>query len=143
MGVVELILAYNIPVMITARAITAVAVGGALGSSGRYIVTALMTRWLPNWPAGTVVVNITGSLLLGFLATIALSSNVFSYDLRLAILTGFLGGFTTFSTYMFETVSAVLDHHYPIAMTSFFGQLIVGFFACFGGIVAARALLRG
>jgi len=128
--------------MITGLTILAVAGGGALGSVARYIVTVMMNRLLPTWPAGTMVVNIIGSLAIGYLATLGIYGNRFSLEMKLLLITGFLGGFTTFSTYMFETVTALLDHRYQVAIMSFAGQLLLGSLGCLGGIMVAYALMK-
>ena len=87
-----------------------VAAGGALGSTTRYLIgTAIQERAGPGFPLGTLVVNVTGSLLLGFLIRYALGGATISPELRLFLTTGFCGGYTTFSTFSYETVRLFED----------------------------------
>jgi fluoride exporter len=86
-------------------ALLSVAAGGALGSVARYIVVAQMARWLGlAFPWGTLAVNIAGGLAIGILAeAMALKWSV-SPEVRLFLITGILGGFTTFSAFSLEVV---------------------------------------
>lgn len=84
--------------------ILAVGLGGALGSIGRYLIAVLSEKTIPlNFPSGTLLVNVIGSLAIGICWSYFDEVHV-SNELRLFIFTGFLGGFTTFSTFTRETV---------------------------------------
>jgi CrcB protein len=86
------------------KALFLVALGGALGASLRYMAGVYALRWLPpGWPWATGFVNVSGSLLMGLLAG-WFAVNAPSPGLRLLLLTGLLGGFTTFSAFSFEIV---------------------------------------
>lgn len=92
--------------MTGAGTIAAVALGGAIGSVGRYLVSAI---WLPAAgphavPWGTLAVNVAGSFLYGLLFAVLTQYLPHGGTLRVALLAGFLGGFTTFSSFSFETV---------------------------------------
>ena len=94
----------------TDLSIAAIAVGGGLGSVARFIVTREMERWLGNFlPYGTLVVNVMGSLALGWLATVFLARPEINIALRLGIAVGFLGAFTTFSAFRSESVQLMLN----------------------------------
>lgn len=81
------------------RGIVLVALGGAAGSVGRYLVS----RWLSgDMPWGTFMVNVIGSLLIGLLTGIV-GRGILSADMKLLLVTGFCGGFTTFSTFAYES----------------------------------------
>ena len=83
----------------------AVAFSGALGALSRWLLTAAVDRHLPpGFPHGTLVVNVVGCLLLGWAGTLLLGRLPASAPARAAIATGFLGAFTTFSTFAFDTV---------------------------------------
>lgn len=81
--------------------------GGFLGSISRYVLSGAVYRILgnPNFPWGTLVVNVVGCLLIGFLGGLAESRQMFTQEARLLIFIGFLGGFTTFSTFGYEVMS--------------------------------------
>lgn len=80
-----------------------VALGGAVGSSARYLVSVSALKWFgPEWPVGTLVVNIVGSCLLGALLQLFLASEGVHPGARLMLTTGMMGGFTTYSTFNYE-----------------------------------------
>jgi CrcB protein len=84
-----------------------VALGGALGSVARYGCSGLFARWLGvGFPYGTLFVNVAGSFTIGVLGTLALSANhaMSATDMRAFFIVGLLGGFTTFSSFSFETL---------------------------------------
>ena len=84
-----------------------IALGSALGGVGRYLFGGTIQRWTPGeFPLGTLAVNVTGSLILGFIVRYALETPAVSTETRAFLTIGFCGGFTTFSTFSYE--SAVL-----------------------------------
>lgn len=88
-----------------------VGMGGFAGSILRYWLGGLAQGLARNWlfPVGTLTVNLLGCLAIGILAELAESRNLFSPELRLLLLTGVLGGFTTFSTFGNESLSLLRD----------------------------------
>ena len=87
-----------------------VCVGGAVGSGARYLVAGWVMRWANStFPYGTLAVNLIGSFLLGALMHIGLSSDVLSPNARLALTTGLLGGFTTYSTFSYESMQLLRE----------------------------------
>ena len=91
-----------------------VCLGGALGSGARYLVSTWAARALgPDFPRGTLIVNVTGSFLLAAIMTASLSTDAVPPDLRLFLLAGILGGFTTFSSFGFETFALLRNVHEP------------------------------
>src|SRR5919201_4338081 len=93
-----------------------VAVGGAAGSVARFLLgTALQQRSGGTFPIGTLVINITGSLLLGFLVRYALATPAVSAEVRALLTTGFCGGYTTFSTFSYETAALIEEGEYQRA----------------------------
>jgi len=105
-------------------------VGGGLGSALRYLVSVSLARVLPTFPLGTLCVNLVGSLLMGLLMQIALSSSAFSPSVRLTLTTGFVGGFTTYSTFNYETTKLLQDGSAAVAFANLsatlFGCLLAG-----------------
>ena len=84
-----------------------VMLGGSLGAASRYAVSLLTARLFgPQFPYGTMVVNLAGCFLIGLLFALADRSRLLTPDVRLLLLTGYLGALTTFSTFSLETVNA-------------------------------------
>lgn len=111
-----------------------IAIGGALGSVGRYLVSALVLRWTtPHFPYGTVVVNILGCVAFGVLAGLAQQRLALSTDARAFLLVGVLGGFTTFSTFAFDSVSLMRDGQWTLALANMLGQVVIGVVALWAG----------
>lgn len=81
-----------------------VAIGGFLGACARFFITnRINARWSRDFPLATFLINVTGAFLLGFIAADARANNLLDYWLRSGIGVGFLGAYTTFSTWMFES----------------------------------------
>lgn len=119
-----------------------VAAGGALGAVGRYLVGFGMLRWLgPNFPWGTLTVNIVGSLAMGLLVGALAHRYSISPEIRAFLTIGLLGGFTTFSAFTLD-VSVLLERK-DQAMAIFYVAASVGLAvgALFAGLAIARALL--
>lgn len=118
-----------------------VGIGGFVGANLRYILGSVIANRLGStFPAGTMVINITGALLIGVLLTI-LTDRVIADPLwRQLIVIGFLGGFTTFSSYTFEAATLVLDGRWVAALFYVIGSNAIGLLACFAGIALARGV---
>ncbi|WP_291057792.1 fluoride efflux transporter CrcB [Herbiconiux sp.] len=102
----------------------ALAVAGGLGAATRFVVDGLVrTRIRSSYPVGVTVINVSGSLLLGLLTGLALS-HVVSEQWLLILGTGFLGGYTTFSTASFETVRLLQTGQAAAAFLNGFGMLV-------------------
>jgi fluoride exporter len=109
-----------------------IALFGALGSLARYAV-GLWARGLGvAFPYGTLLVNVIGCLILGFVATLALENRV-SEELRLAVAVGFCGAFTTFSTFELEVMNALLEGRSWLAALYVVSSVLLGFVAVLAG----------
>lgn len=107
-----------------------IAIGGAVGSVCRYLVSSAVLRTLGTlFPAGTFVVNVTGCLVFGLISGLSLERMTLTPDMRALLLAGLLGGFTTFSSYMNESVVLVREGQFVWAGLNLIGQVVVGFAA--------------
>ncbi len=119
----------------------AIAGAGALGALARYGLSGLVQRWSgSNFPAGTLTVNLVGCFLLGLLATLAAERWTLSPTSRAAVLIGFLGAFTTFSTFSWETLALLRGGDVPRALLNVAASLGLGLVAAWGGYVLASRL---
>jgi len=124
------------------RTFWAVAFGAALGGVARYyLASAIQQRVGPTFPWGTLVINVSGSLLLGVLMRYALATPSVSAELRAFLTTGFCGGYTTFSTYSYETATLLEDGQYGRAGTYALASVVLALVATFAGFVLARELI--
>lgn len=123
-----------------------IALAGALGALSRYGLGLLSQRLLPpggallGLPLSTLLVNVVGSFLLGLLTGMTLVGTRIPLAWRPALTTGFLGSFTTFSTFSVETVGLVERGEWRLALLNIGLQLLVGLGAAVGGLAAGRAL---
>lgn len=119
----------------------AVAAGSALGGVLRYYVGgSVLSRIATPFPFATFIVNISGSFVIGFFLTIAAERINISPHLRLATAVGFVGAYTTFSTFEYETARLIEEHRWVLALLNIALSVVVGFVAVMGGIFAARKL---
>lgn len=120
----------------------AVAAGSALGGLARWSVAAwVQMRTGLAFPWGTLVVNGSGALALGFLVRSALVSPGVGPEMRLLLTTGLCGGYTTFSTFSYETAVMLEQGEYGRATTYTVASVLVSLVATFAGFALARALL--
>lgn len=119
-----------------------VALGGAIGTLVRYIVGGLDYRFSSGvFPISTLVVNVTGSLAIGFLWGIIDRFN-FSPNVRMFVFIGVLGGYTTFSTFSLETFNLMRDGEYRIALMNMFFSVTLSIVAVFLGYFISKTLLN-
>jgi CrcB protein len=118
-----------------------VGLGGALGSMLRYGVGGAVGRLKVGWtfPLETLLINVSGCLVIGLLAGLGESRGVFSATTRAFLFIGILGGFTTFSTFGYETFQLLRDGQWPAAMMSTGLQVVLGIACVWLGHAIARA----
>ena len=109
----------------------AVALGGAIGSSFRFLVSYFL-------PFGTLIVNLTGSFLIGLISALVSEKFSVSPELRLLLITGMLGGFTTFSTFSYESVSLLVGGEFLKFLLYVFGTNAGCFLLTFLGYMIGR-----
>ena len=119
----------------------AIVVAGAFGALARYGLDGWISRRAPtSFPWGTFAINVTGSFLLGL--AFVLMTERFRPDpwLRSAVTIGFLGAYTTFSTFSLETYRLIEDGSYGLAFANVVGSVAAGLTAVYAGVVLGRAL---
>ncbi|HEY6850359.1 MAG TPA: fluoride efflux transporter CrcB [Terracidiphilus sp.] len=118
-----------------------IAVGGALGSVARYWVGSTVgSRMGFRFPYGTLLVNLTACLIIGFSITFLGRRADLNPAWRFLIPFGFIGAYSTFSTYEWETLSELRSGAFLIAALYAGGSVILGLIAVWGGVVLAEAL---
>ena len=120
----------------------AIALGGALGSVARYLLGAAVAPRQGGFPWMTLAINVTGSLLLGFLAR-ALADPAHPPALRAALTVGFCGGYTTFSAFSLETVALLEGERYARAAAYAMASVGLSVAAAAAGAALARSLRPG
>ncbi len=119
-----------------------VGLGGFLGAIFRYGLSGLVYRFFekPFFPYGTLVVNVLGCLLIGFLGGISENRQIFSPEARLFIFIGVLGSFTTFSTFGYEIFSFARDGQMLASAVNLVLHLILGLTAVWVGYILSRLI---
>lgn len=118
-----------------------IALGGALGAIARYQLAAFIQERVPvGFPWGTFVVNISGCLVMGIVTTYFMERWVVHANWRLLIPIGFIGAYTTFSTFEFETFRAVTDGAWLVGGLNVVASVVAGYVALWLGVVLARAM---
>ncbi|HEX6812479.1 MAG TPA: fluoride efflux transporter CrcB [Planctomycetota bacterium] len=121
-----------------------ICLGGAAGTGARYLVTDWAQRWLGSGlPWGTFAVNVLGSFLVGVLMQTGLAMESISPTMRMALTTGVMGGFTTYSAFSYETVRMMDEDAWLLAFLNIGATTVTCLLACYMGIVAARMIVGG
>jgi CrcB protein len=116
-----------------------VALGGVVGCVARYWLAGVVQRVGDHaFPTGTLAVNVLGSLIIGLVMTLSLERGLVDEDVRILITTGFCGGFTTMSTFSYETLALLRDGERLLAL----GNVGVTFVACVGAVWTGSVLGR-
>jgi CrcB protein len=116
-----------------------VCLGGALGSGARYLVSLWAPRALgAAFPYATLLVNVLGSFLLGAIMHVGLTTTLLSPTLRLALTTGVMGGFTTYSTFNYETIEYLREGAFGLAGLNVAATLLLCLLAGALGLLGAR-----
>ena len=118
-----------------------IGLGGFIGANARYFLgRAVIERYGSAFPWGTLTVNVLGSLLIGVILEIIGQRATSDPAYRLFLVVGFLGGFTTFSTFAFESVTLLEDERWLRAGAYIAGSNVLAIAACLAGVQLARRL---
>ncbi len=119
-----------------------VAIGSAVGGVSRFVLGGLIQRLVAtSFPTGTLVINITGSLLLGFIVRYAADTAAMTPEIRAFLTVGFCGGYTTFSTFSYEALAMLEDGDWRRGSFYIVASLVGSLVATFAGFVLARELM--
>lgn len=120
------------------KQIILVGLGGGIGSIFRYLTSLATAKYYQGvFPLATFATNILGCLLIGFLIGF-FNEQGNNQDLKLLFITGFCGGYTTFSTFAAENISLLQNHHYVILCCYTLASIVVGFLAVMLGLMAGK-----
>ncbi len=121
--------------------IVSVAVGGACGAVARYLINVSpLAAIFAKFPLPTFFINVVGSFLVGFLVVLLADKLIVSENLRLALIVGFLGAFTTFSTFELELFELSKEREYVIALIYLIVSILIGFVGIISGVMLAKRL---
>lgn len=125
--------------METFTKILSVAIGGAFGAVARYLINiSPLSNLFEKFPFHTFLINIAGSFLIGFLLILFTDKLAINENLRLAIMVGFIGAFTTFSTFELEIFELVRERFFVSAFLYLFLSVLLGFVGVLAGVWLAR-----
>jgi fluoride exporter len=118
-----------------------VALGGALGSTLRFWAGGFVSsRFGTRFPYGTFAINITASFLIGFVMTLLAERTHWSPNWRYLIPIGFIGGYSTFSTFEYETFRVFQDGEFLIVGFNIVGSVVLGFLSVWLGVITGRTI---
>lgn len=116
-----------------------IAVGGAIGSVLRYLTTVFVSRfWANHFPLATFLANVVGCFLIGLFIGVLTKNNLNDNQLKWLLITGFCGGFTTFSTFGMENYNLFQSNNYLLAFAYIVSSIILGLFAVWLGLFISK-----
>ena len=127
--------------METLTRILAIAIGGAGGAVSRYLINiSPLQNYFKPFPFPTFIINITGSFLIGFLLMLFAEKLEINETLRFAVIVGFLGAYTTFSTFEVEIWSLIKENQFLTAFVYLFLSVFIGFIGVVLGVALAKKI---
>lgn len=119
----------------------AISLGSIAGALSRYYLTSNINQWLGTaFPFSTFLINLSGAFLMGFFTTMALERTIISPEVRLLVAVGFLGSYTTFSSYELDTKNLLITGQWGITLWYWIGSTILGVICLEIGSYLARKL---
>jgi fluoride exporter len=116
-----------------------IGMGGFLGCNARYLLGGwIADRYGTSFPYGTMVINVSGSFAIGFFLVLISERFIVHPNWRLFVAIGFLGGYTTFSTFSFETFALIQQRSFFLALANMVGSVVLGQLAVLVGMILAR-----
>ncbi|WP_018592090.1 fluoride efflux transporter CrcB [Terrisporobacter glycolicus] len=118
--------------------ILCIGIGGFIGAIFRYLISIYASKlFLSKIPIGTLIANILGGLLIGFIMEISIKTDLISPHLKLFLTTGFMGGLTTFSTFSYETIALMDGGKFVLAILN----IILNLFLSLVGVLVGKFLI--
>jgi CrcB protein len=116
-----------------------ISLGGVLGANARYLLgNWIAARYGTGFPYGTMVINVSGSFVMGFFVVLVTERCVVHPNWWLFFAVGFLGAYTTFSTFSFESVALIQGGAWGLALANMIGSVVLGLVAVLAGMALAR-----
>lgn len=117
--------------------------GGFLGSISRYLLQDMVMKKIPSaFPFGTFLVNVSGCFLIGLIYGLSVKSRIMTEEMRFLLATGFCGGFTTFSTFSYESLALLKEGNYLYCSLYIFLSILTGILATFAGYGIIQQLIK-
>lgn len=118
-----------------------IGVGGGAGSILRFLCQKYIYAWYPvAFPWGTFAVNVAGCFIIGVLYAVAEKGNILTPEMRLLLITGFCGGFTTFSTFSYESLGLMRTGDFTYLALYAAGSVVLGIIATLGGVAFIKMI---
>ena len=118
-----------------------IALGGAAGALARYQVASMVQARVPaGFPYGTLIVNVSGCLVMGIVMALLTERAVMHANWRFLVPIGFIGAYTTFSTFEYETFRAMAEGAWRVATWNVVVSVVVGYLALWTGVIIGRQL---
>jgi fluoride exporter len=119
-----------------------VGLGGFAGSVARYSLSVASQRFSIEWPIGTLAANVLGCLVIGIITELSALGETLSPEIRLALATGFCGGFTTMSSLIYETAEMIRTSEYLHAMLYAAATFLFSMIAFIAGVMILRIIIK-